>query len=495
LDFDGHQVTSTVWKSADGASDWRAPAFSLDADPGSFTDAERAAVIEVWRRVSQDFAPFNVDVTTKDPGAEAITRSGSSDTRFGARVLISPDAAQEQCGCGGRAYVNVFARTTSHAYYQPAWVYPQALSNKAKYIAEAASHEAGHTLGLRHDGTTTATYYGGSGGWGPIMGAPYAQAVTQWSDGSYPNANNTEDDIALISANGAPLLADEVGDSRSGAPALLVPGSTTGTLTSGADVDWYAVSVSAGTLSVSVAPYWPGPNADLGLVVTDASGAKLASAAPAYSSTKVQASVGATVTLTVVAGTYFFGVEGTGNGIAGSVGESDYGSLGWYTLTVDGVGVTPTPTPEPSTSSPTPEPSTSSPTPEPSTSSPTPEPTTSSPTPEPSTTSPTPEPSTTSPTPEPSTTSPTPEPSTTSSGPTLDGQSVGTKGTWTARITLRGKPGDGTRGAWTPGGASGSCTIPSGAASCSFDLTGIAKKTASVSYADASLGTATIAKP
>ncbi len=74
-----------------------------------------------------------------------------------------------------------------------------------KSCAEAASHEAGHTLGLGHDGAngTQTEYYGGQGsgntGWAPIMGVGYDQTVTQWSKGEYANANNTQDDLAIIS--------------------------------------------------------------------------------------------------------------------------------------------------------------------------------------------------------------------------------------------------------------------------------------------------------
>ncbi len=185
LDFDGHVISGTAWNSLYAQDTWTAPAFSTDADPTTFTDAERTVVIDVWRRVAQDYAPFDVDVTTQDPGQELITRSGSADLLFGTRVLISPDATQTQCGCGGRAYVDVVDRTTNHTTYQPAWVYPQALSNSSKYIAEAASHEAGHNFGLSHDGTQTSSYYSGSGGWGPIMGSPYSQPVTQWNSGTY----------------------------------------------------------------------------------------------------------------------------------------------------------------------------------------------------------------------------------------------------------------------------------------------------------------------
>ena len=108
LDFDGQAISGTKWTGANGQAEWTAPAFSTDGDPSTFSDSERAVVIDVWRRVAQDYAPFDVDVTTQDPGDDAITRSDESDDEFGTRVLISPDQAQEGCSCGGRAYVDVF---------------------------------------------------------------------------------------------------------------------------------------------------------------------------------------------------------------------------------------------------------------------------------------------------------------------------------------------------------------------------------------------------
>ncbi|MGA1872610.1 MAG: hypothetical protein ACMUHY_02970, partial [Thermoplasmatota archaeon] len=54
-----------------------------------------------------------------------------------------------------------------------------------------------------------------------IMGSAYGQSITQWSDGSYPGANNTEDDLAMISANGAPLVGDDVGDTPAAGGACL----------------------------------------------------------------------------------------------------------------------------------------------------------------------------------------------------------------------------------------------------------------------------------
>ena len=44
------------------------PAWTLDGDAATFNDAEREAIQTIWQRVAEDYAPFDVDVTTQDPG-------------------------------------------------------------------------------------------------------------------------------------------------------------------------------------------------------------------------------------------------------------------------------------------------------------------------------------------------------------------------------------------------------------------------------------------
>ncbi len=111
LDFTGETISGTAWNGSYGTSTsaFYAEPFSLDATPDAFSDAEQDVIQSVWQRVAEDYAPFDVDVTTQDPGAAAIDRVGSADTVFGTRALIT-DASEikSSCSCGGVAYLGVF---------------------------------------------------------------------------------------------------------------------------------------------------------------------------------------------------------------------------------------------------------------------------------------------------------------------------------------------------------------------------------------------------
>ena len=62
----------------------------------------------------------------------------------------------------------------------------------------AAPSQVGHNLGLSHDGNSSVGYYEGHANWAPIMGVGYYRPVSQWSKGEYNNANNLEDDLAIM---------------------------------------------------------------------------------------------------------------------------------------------------------------------------------------------------------------------------------------------------------------------------------------------------------
>src|SRR5690606_8519996 len=115
-DFDGHTLTGTYW------NDNHPDPFLLRAPSWSSDSARSADMTSVWRRVAEDFAPFDVDVTTEDPGYDAINRSSSADDTYGTRLVITGMDIDRFCpnDCNGIAYVGTFNVTSSHDRYQPA---------------------------------------------------------------------------------------------------------------------------------------------------------------------------------------------------------------------------------------------------------------------------------------------------------------------------------------------------------------------------------------
>lgn len=320
LDFDGETVTDPDWNNGT----------TIVAAPSTLSSAQ---ITEVWNRVKEDYAPFNIDVTTD------VTRYNGAAIGRRMRCIITPTSAWFG-PAGGVAYRFSFrqAGTLGYTTTVPCWVFNTTVNG----IAEAVSHELGHTLGLKHDGdlnqptgSTGSEYYGGHGSgavsWGPIMGASYSRSLVQWSKGEYNGANNTEDDIAIIAgtSNGFGFVADEAGSTRATAAALGMSGASilqTGVITSSTDIDFYSFTLSGpASLTLTASPAAISPNLDLGLELQDANGVVLASANP-------DQLLGADVSLALAAGTYYVRVQGVGRGQVLSDGYSNYGSIGSYTL-------------------------------------------------------------------------------------------------------------------------------------------------------------------
>jgi PKD repeat protein len=330
LDFDGHLLSGVAWNTSYNAgADILAPAFDLDGDPTSFSDAERAVVQEVWQRVAEDFAPFDVDVTTEPGGEDRLTRSLWSDDVFGTRILISP-ISQYFGSYGGLAYVGTFDDIGDT--YKTALIFPDRLSGNPKYIAEAAAHECGHSLGLNHDGVTAgSSYYSGHGAgetsWAPLMGAGYYANLTQWSKGEYAAADNPQDDLAVMRTYGLPARADDHGNVAT--TATMMPAgevwTAAGVIGSETDVDVFSFTTAGGDLAVSLTPAGIGPNLDLAAELRDGADNVLQTVNP-------QGVIGANISLPLAAGTYYLHVRGAGQGDPLLGGYSAYGSVGQYSI-------------------------------------------------------------------------------------------------------------------------------------------------------------------
>ncbi|GAB1646381.1 fibronectin type III domain-containing protein [Krasilnikovia sp. MM14-A1259] len=358
LDFDGADATSLAWNSQAGLAAGTQPGWDPAQDGPGFSDAEKASIQEIWASVAEDYAPFDVDVTTQDPGDAALIKSSSGDLDYGTRLVVtdSDSAWASLChrSCGGIAWLGTFGAQET-GQYQVAWVFSRGASNLAHPLSEAAAHEIGHTFNLTHDGTATqgdGSYYGGHTGWAPIMGVSYYHAVTQWSKGEYADANNQQDDVAAI-ASRAPFRPDEAGDTR--ATAAHVPAGTA-YITNRDDVDYYALGQCTGPVTVTANPAAVGADLDINLKIVDATGSPVATADPASAESNAiepypfdtnqgvtlphAAGMDAAVSVTLPNGRYYAIVDGGGAQEGGSgnpvTDYDDYGSIGAYTLTATG---------------------------------------------------------------------------------------------------------------------------------------------------------------
>lgn len=316
LDFDGH-VTP-----AGGPWGGRivSPAYDTDGNAAAFSGAERGAIQQIWRQVAEDFAPFDVDVTTEEPGAGALGYSGPADTVWGMRVVIGGSSTDwYKGGAGGVAFVGSFQRATE----VPCFVFSKNLFG-FNSVAYAASHEVGHTFGLSHDGTLAgAEYYGGQSNWAPIMGAGYGKAVVQWSKGDYADANNAEDDLAII-AQEAPYADAGIALTRETALELRVGDTAGGVIPRDSDQAWYRIPMTAGSVDLIGEVAGPSPNLKLRLTLQDELGNVVAQ-------TAVGASMGARLRANVASGVHYLIVEGIGAGDP-LVSFDGYGSVGRFRI-------------------------------------------------------------------------------------------------------------------------------------------------------------------
>lgn len=270
------------------------------------------------------YIPFEIDVTTEDPGVAALKKTNAGDQYYGVRVVISSFDGSS----GGWAYVGSFTWSSD----QPCYVDTAGVGTGDKNVAEVASREVGHTLGLYHDGPG---YYAGHGsgatGWAPIMGVGYYKDLVQWSKGEYPGADNAEDDLAKITTlNGFGYRADDHGGNTSTASVLNMTDAVTvfdeGLIERNTDVDYFRFTTGASTVSLDVDPFYRSPNLDILAKLYNSSGGLIAQNNPT-------SALDAAFNLSLAEGTYYLSVEGVGKPANGSdYGYSDYGSLGYYAI-------------------------------------------------------------------------------------------------------------------------------------------------------------------
>ena len=312
LDFNGQLVSGTSWNSMVGGADINCASANLTASDISI----------IVQRVTNDYSPFNITVTTD----ETVYNAASIYKRQ--RVVVT-ESWEWYGQAGGTSFVGSFTTGTN----TPCFVFSSLLNYNLKNIAEACAHEAGHTLGLRHQSTYDANciklseYNIGQGsgeiGWAPIMGNSYYQNLSLWHRGTNSVSCTTiQDDVATI-AGVVGYRTDDYSNTISGAASLT--SSLSGTINNSSDVDFFLVNAST-TKSVSVVPfnvgvYNAGADEDLILRVYNSQGALIST---------IDNSSTLDVATTLSAGVYYLSVSTTANPFT-----TTYGMLGKYNITLN----------------------------------------------------------------------------------------------------------------------------------------------------------------
>lgn len=318
LDFDGQIVEGTSWNGSG----------PLICGGSNLTTTQ---ITEIFNRVAEDYRPFTVNVTTDS----SVYQAAASTKRT--RVILTTSSSWYGAA-GGVAYINSF----SWGDNTPCFVFTALLGYNTKYISEAASHEAGHTLGLRHQSSydavcnKTSEYNAGNGsgeiGWAPIMGVGYYRNMTLWNYGANPyGCTIYQDDLSIItsSSNGITYRADDHAATAAGATtATFNNGAFTigGLIEKPADIDVIKFTVASnGRFKLDALPYAiatgnTGANIDLGVEVLNGVEQVIGTYNPS-------ATLSAAIDTQLNAGVYYLRVQGVGNMYA-----PDYASLGSYTL-------------------------------------------------------------------------------------------------------------------------------------------------------------------
>jgi hypothetical protein len=178
LDFWGGTISGTMWNTNGDL---------IIANSG----LGQAEIDGVLSSVTQHYAPYNVSVTNDVNAYNA--------TPVGRRIRVMITTSWEWFGqAGGVAYLNSFFWSDG----SPAFVFSSLLGYNVHNIGEAASHEPGHSLSLRHqsdcDNGTLVNQYS----LGKTMGNSYYVLLGAWVTGLNPFCAEQNDDAMLTTSIG-----------------------------------------------------------------------------------------------------------------------------------------------------------------------------------------------------------------------------------------------------------------------------------------------------
>lgn len=338
INYWGGTLTDTAWNdSSNSGNPIDYSAYDNDDDPSTFSDNERYLMWLAWQETAEDYSSFDVNVTT----SQAIYDATASTNRS---QIIGTTTDYFYPGAGGVAYVGIFGR--SDDYYNTGFSW----NHSAGSMGMTHSHEAGHQMGLDHDATSRKGYYGGHGNWGPIMGAPFDKPFVQWSKGEYPDANNSENDLVILSGV-LGVSGDDAGNTIGAATPLVLPViDQEGHIRPdgiSADTDVYSFTLtSSGVANVEVIPLLGiegesrAANLAMDASLKDSSNNIIASVTSSDNLPLNPSTNKLTYSGVLAAGTYYISVTGISPDQNWSTGFGEYGNEGLYYLSVETAGGT-----------------------------------------------------------------------------------------------------------------------------------------------------------
>ena len=320
VDMDGYQLPSgTVWN---GGASYTADSVGWNEDQLKL----------IWAEIAEDFAPFDVNVTTKESLWSTV---GTSNRQ---RVVIN--RSQPFTGGDGVAMLGSFGGTEAVCWM---WMNDSYTTDE---VGDVASHELGHTLNLQHQGGPSGPYYPGHDdpshdGWVPIMGNAFKKIISQWCNSEFNGATANQDDLAIITQT-INYNADDHSNDTSGASDLNVDvdgnvdiNNNEGLITNRTDVDYFKFDAEPGNLNLTIKPrplnntgVINRSNLDIIAKLYSDDGTLMATAEAGHKDLLDGAVFNVDLT---TAGTYYIEVDGYGTGNP-VTGYTDYASIGPYSI-------------------------------------------------------------------------------------------------------------------------------------------------------------------